>query len=1088
MDLKVWLKSLGLEQYADAFTEHAVDMRILPRLGNDDLKEMGIAAVGHRRLLLDAISALQGEEQGEQEQWSIDEQSGERRQVSILFADLVGYSQLSAELDPEQVHEVLEAFFALADSAVVDYGGTVDKHIGDCVMGIFGAPVARGNDAERAVRAAVTIRDGAPGLSEKIGRDISAHIGVASGEVLAATAGSVRSEYTVTGQSVNLASRLADRAQIGEILISEAVHDAVRDLFAFEKASKFELKGFEDALTAWRVGEASTPARGHAQPFVGRVAEIRQFAAALDSCQATSSGQTIIVRGEPGIGKSRLLDEFCRMALDDGLLALAGMVLDFGGDNGRAAIASLVRGLTDVSLGSGGELGALMAEGGFEVAEQAMAIDLLDIPAPDEVRIVFEAMDSVARAHHTRRMIDRLLGMACQSGTVLLIVEDVHWAGTATLDILSTIAETIAELPVLLVLSTRIVGDPTAKHWAPSGRKLTLDLAPLGRSDATALARKHSGILDALILTCVERAAGNPLFLDQLLQHARAKSEGTVPDTVQSLVQARMDQLPSRDKRALQSASILGQTFTIDALRHLLEEPVYECSLLVQRNLLRHRDEDFIFTHALVRDAAYGSLPHGRRRDLHRKAADWLDGHDPVLSAEHLVLAEDPAAPRACLAAADLLVSRYRYEQALDLIERGLSLAQSSSQRVALELLRGDALLMSGTAQPAQETYAQAFDIATRPRERCRALIGLASARRITDDIDRAIADVDEALSIAQSERLIEEAARGFALRGNLLFPKGDIAGCCHAHEESVRFAREAGSAELEATALGGLGDAEYMRGHLVTACARYGECASMSARYELRRIEASNLPMKAITRFWAGNIREAREIAYDAVKAASRIGHERAQMIAHHAVYFACRQLMLLDEALDNAERSLEIARRLQAPRFEAEGLAFKAQIDADRGNVQTARTAFHEALAIGRTSGMAYMGPIFLGNCAQVATTESEIRNSVAEAEALLAAGSVSHNHLIFRRDIIDVCLRRGEYEDARYHAQALEDYARAEPTAYVDFIIDRARVLASCAEGIGEMQPQLERVAAEAERLGDLHALRGVKDAVEEVTSNT
>ena len=444
-------------------------------------------------------------------------------------------------------------------------------------------------------------------------------------------------------------------------------------------------------------------------------------------------------------------------------------------------------------------------------------------------------------------------------------------------------------------------------------------------------------------------------------------------------------------------------------------------------------------------------------------------------------MAGDAAAPRACLEAAQGLISRYRQEQALLLIDHGLALAQAPADICALHLLRGEALLAAGNAADAGGAYATALAIAAAPRDECHAWLGLASARRLTDDLDRAMEDVEKAITIAEGEGMIEEAARGYSLRGNLRFPRGDIEGCCADHERSLELARVADSAELHATALGGLGDAEYIRGRLGTAHARYSECVTMSAAHDLRRVEAANLPMQAITQFWKGDMRRTRELAVLAIDAATQIGHERAEMVAHHAAYFAYRHLSLLDEAYDHASLALDIARHLKAPRFEAEGLAFQAQIAIDRGAIDEARALLGEALAIGRSSGMGYLGPILLAGRARTATTNAERDDAVAEAEQLLAAGSASHNHLMFRRDAIDVFLACRDWDGVRRHADALEDYASIEPSAFSRFLVARARALAFHGEGSKDVGIELARLAAEAEKLGDLVALVAIAEAV-------
>ena len=229
----------------------------------------------------------------------------------MLFADIAGYTKLADELDAEEVHALLGSFFDLADASVVDHGGTVDKHIGDCVMAVFGAPVAYGNDPERCVRAALDIGSRMPLVAADLGRPIGVHIGIASGEVMASGTGSARHvEYTVTGESVNLASRLKDKAPTGEIFISDSVYRALAERVDCSEVGELAIKGLAKPVRAWRLRAFREPARSGRQAFVGRHRELRQLEAALAQCRDTRRGRAIYIRGEAGIGKTRLLEQF----------------------------------------------------------------------------------------------------------------------------------------------------------------------------------------------------------------------------------------------------------------------------------------------------------------------------------------------------------------------------------------------------------------------------------------------------------------------------------------------------------------------------------------------------------------------------------------------------------------------------------------------------------------------------------------------------------------------------------------------------------------------------------------------------------
>jgi class 3 adenylate cyclase len=392
--------------------------------------------------------------------------AGERRQVTVLFCDLVGYTQLSRQLDPEEVHGLLERFFARVDGIVQSFGGTVDKHMGDCVMAVFGAPVAHGNDPERAARAALAIRDAMPQLSAQVGRTVAVHIGLASGQVVASGTGSeAHRAYTVTGDSVNLASRLTDRAGSGEILISDTVRRLLPPRFVCSAAGALEVKGLSAPVTAWRLsGLDDEPEQGD-RPFVGRRAELAEFDGVLQGCLESGSGQAVHIRGEAGIGKTRLLEEFQRRAMARGFVSHTGLVLDFGTATGQDAIRALVRSLLGLRGGSDAAARQAALERVVD-ADPALAdrrvylSDLLDLPQPTELRALYDAMDNVTRSRGMRETVAALVRNASARSAVLLAIEDVHWADQATLDHLASLADVAADCPAILVMTSRIEGDP----------------------------------------------------------------------------------------------------------------------------------------------------------------------------------------------------------------------------------------------------------------------------------------------------------------------------------------------------------------------------------------------------------------------------------------------------------------------------------------------------------------------------------------------------------------------------------------------------------------------------------------------------
>ncbi|MHA1153130.1 MAG: ATP-binding protein, partial [Alphaproteobacteria bacterium] len=705
---------------------------------------------------------------------------------------------------------------------VEGYGGSIDKHMGDNVMAVFGAPVAHSDDPERALRAALDIHRAMAELTGEFGRDLRAHIGIASGQVVASGTGSdAHREYTVTGSSVNLASRLQDKARAGETLISQAVHRAVTDVVESTPMGEIEVKGIVEPVPVWRLaGLRGDVAAARHGPFVGRRAERRQFSALIEECLETGNGQTILARGEAGIGKTRLVEEFTALARAQGFACHKGLVLDFGVGKGQDAVRALVRSLLGLAGGGNKAARAAAADraveaGWLEAGARVFLNDLLDLPQPLELHALYDAMDNATRNGGKRAAVANLVRGASAAQPILVTVEDVHWADGLTLAQLARIASMVADCPAILVMTSRVEGDPLDQTWRASLRGsplTTMDLQLLRAAEAEELAGGFVETDSTFVRECIARAEGNPLFLEQLLRNAEEGAPNEVPGSIQSLVLARMDRLEPRDKLALQAASVLGQRFASDALSSLLEDTAYDCKALVEHDLARIEGDGYLFAHALIQEGVYSSLLQARKRALHRRAADWFADHDPTLYAEHLDRADDPKAPKAYLEAAESQEERYHFERAQQLIVRGLELAQDGATKFALMKFSGELFLNAGQGQAAVEVFRAAFDSAVNEIQTCQALIGLASGMRLTDELDEALRVLDRAEGPTKSKGLNLELARLHHLRGNLYFPLGNIDGCREEHELALEFAQKADSPEWEAQALGGLGDAEYAR------------------------------------------------------------------------------------------------------------------------------------------------------------------------------------------------------------------------------------------------------------------------------------
>ena len=1050
MDLAQWLAEAGFEQYALAFAENNIDFSVLEDLTDADLKELGVTSLGHRKRLLAAIVARRS-----QERPVAADESKERRQVTILFADLSGFTALSQRLDPEDLHTLVVRYTKLVDEIVVRYGGTVDKHIGDSVMALFGAPVAHDDDSLRAARAALDIHEALANVGDNA-QQLQAHVGIASGEVVASLLSrGAATDYTALGDPVNLAARLVAAAARGETLISNSVYRSLRGRAICESEGETQFKGIQGLVRVWRLLRVSDETVvASRSPFVGRDAELKQVTLNIDTCKDGRTGQVVYVRGEAGIGKSRFVEEARRLAEAKGFSAHRALILDFGVSRGQDSIRTIVRNLLDVPANADVAERTSVSErsvaSGLVAAEQTLVLrDLLDLPHTGEWAVLSDAMDNAARNRAKRALLMALMKDACTRQRVMLIVEDLHWADTDVLGSLAVIASSLAVVPGILLMTSRTEGDQLDGAWRASTRGVpivTIDLGPLRRDEALSLARNLIESSEETAISCIERSDGNPFYLEQLLRHVEDGSKDTFPASIQSLVLAQMDRLSPHDRQALQAASVIGQRFDLPLLRHLANMGEYVCDSLIAHALVLPEYEDFLFAHALIQEGVYASLLHSRRRALHAAAASWFATRDTVLHAQHLDRAEDERAPRAYLDAATTQRAAYHADVALKLVNRGLEIVPDDVERHSFICLRGELQRDLGNVEASIESYRQAVAGAPDGMSLCRAQIGLANSLRFSDGLAEALALLDAAQPTAESHSLLADLASLHHLRGNILFSLGKIEGCREQHNLSLGFARRSALPEAEARALGGLGDATYALARMRTAAELFGQCLELSRQRGLGRIEVAHRPMLGFCRLYLNELRQADNDGVEAVRAATIVGQPRAELLGEMASVLASHELGAYDAMKAPLDRGLSLSRQLGARRFEAIFLDMCARFSLAGDRRAEAVKFRQEALAILREVGMQMNGATILGGLAQTAASDVERDYLLTEAEETLRQGAVGHSHLWFYRDAVETMLIAKDAARAMNYVTALEEFTRDERLPWSDIFIARGRALAS------------------------------------------
>ncbi|MGZ5345084.1 MAG: ATP-binding protein, partial [Actinomycetota bacterium] len=590
-----------------------------------------------------------------------------RKTVTVVFCDVTGSTELGERLDPESLRDVQTRYFDAMRDAIERHGGTVEKYIGDAVMAVFGIPQLHEDDALRATRAAVDMREGLTVLNREFERDrgvtIAVRIGVNTGEVVAGDPTS--GQALVTGDAVNVAPRLEEHAAPGEILLGEATHRLVREAVDAEQVEPVVLKGKVREVPAWRLlgmhDVASSMHRHSGSPMVGRERQLAQLRQAYEAAIEDGGCQLFTLLGSAGVGKSRLVEELIS-GLGDRATVLMGRCLPYG------------EGITYYPV--------------LEAIKQAAGLADFDLPDVVEARVcaILEGDEHQATVC---RHVSQLMGVAeatageetfwairrffeasARERPLVLIFDDVHWGEPTFLDLVEHIADWSRGSPILLLCMARSDLLEVRPAWAGGkSNAATVSLEPLTEEHAWALVTNLLGVTDLpteLAEAIVEKSEGNPLFVEETLamliddglvvrEGDRSRLTGDlsavmVPPSIQALLAARLDRLSPQERAVLEAAAVVGKDFFAGAVRSLVPEDARQrvpsdLMALVRKELIRAErttlpgEDAFRFRHLLIRDSAYGSIAKSQRAELHERVADWLEqvAGEAVIEQEEIV-------------------------------------------------------------------------------------------------------------------------------------------------------------------------------------------------------------------------------------------------------------------------------------------------------------------------------------------------------------------------------------------------------------------------------------------------------------------
>jgi class 3 adenylate cyclase/tetratricopeptide (TPR) repeat protein len=637
----------------------------------------------------------------------------ERKLVSVLFVDLVGFTARADRADPEDVRDALQLYHASAKGRIEQYGGVVEKFIGDAVMAVFGAPVAHGDDAERAVRAGLRVLEGIEELNREHELDLSARAAVNTGDALVSL-DAKDGGALATGDVVNTASRLQSAAPSGGLIVGAETYRATRQAIRYTQLPAVDAKGKTEAVEAWLAVEATpVPAAGRpaARTLVGRAREIELIRSFWNRALQERRPHLITLVGPPGIGKSRLCWELAGLVAADGGRVLRGRCLPYEDQAGYQAFSRLVHEASgilesDPPSVAREKLQQAVAEllPADEVAETHRYLSLLLGLAPD---------DGVAQVLLLFFAARRFIEAAGLAQPTVFVFEDVHWAQSSELALLEYLAKHVRDSPVMLVAAARpelLDAQPT---WGTGlTAQTTILLDPLSPRDAAALAEEivqSAGDVDLARL--VDVAGGNPLFLEELAASIVELGDSEqLPVTIREAIAARIDALPSDARHALLSAAVIGKVFWRGILQSVgkVEDADETLATLEARDFIRRDpssqlsgDQQFVFKHMLIREVAYSIVPRAARRERHaavaRHVEETIAGATESLSnilAYHWREAGEPArAIPYLLAAAETARRGWAKGAVVDLYSRALALAADEELRRDIRLKRGLALV-----------------------------------------------------------------------------------------------------------------------------------------------------------------------------------------------------------------------------------------------------------------------------------------------------------------------------------------------------------------------------------------------------------
>ena len=1007
-DVAKWLEELGLGEYAATFADNAIDEDVLSDLTDVDLEKVGVK-LGHRKRLLKAITLRRTEPAPTETPAEADSlltsstDDAERRQLTVMFCDLVGSTELSQKLDPEDLRELNRAYQDACKAAIERYEGYVARYMGDGVLAYFGYPRAHEDDAERAIFAGLGVVESVVGLNATVGDqqavELGVRVGIATGLVVVGDiiGEGASQERAVVGETPNLAARLQAIAEPNAVVVAPDTHRLTAGHFQFRSLGEKRLKGIAQPVEAWQaLSEGTAESRFEAlhgqrlTPLVGRDEEaalvVRRWQRAKES-----EGQVVLISGEPGIGKSRLCETVRARIAEQRHFRLGYQCSPYHTNSAFHPVISQLEHAAQIRPQSSAaekldRLEALLRESSDALEEDVpLFAALLSIPLAERYSPIDN--DAQEQKEQTLEALVRQLEALSAQRPVLILFEDLHWVDPSTLELLDTLVERVEELPVLMLITCRSEFRP---NWTGQGHVTPLTLKRISKRESRALldaVTETNSLPENVINEIVAKTDGVPLFIEEvtrtLLEAQKLSGESAlenthleVPRTLQDSLVARLDRL-TIGKHVAQAGAAIGREFSEELIESVceLERSELDRALeeLVESGILFRRGSSpgvtYIFKHALLQDASYNSLLLAKRRPLHRRIAETLMAQSPeqaAILAHHWEAAKNfELALHHRLEAAKQAIRLYahweaiaQYRLALDLLDRLPETQQTLRRHVdtVLAVIRVTGITgrVSWQDEQQQREALRHLDKAIRTATGGGNIASLARLEAYKGSFWAEEALLAQAVEHADASGDKEAQAEVASRFSGYLGQRGRYEDSNIHTDRTIEIYGKLGEETLQGLALAGEGRCYSARSGRLGDSLRYAkrvrEMAKSSDDLQLK----AWIAMESEPLMYKGLWEEAVEVAQENLPVAFEIGEWTAVLFASAWSAFACIKLGRLEDArrlLDEALAGVEQRNGYDYPRAYLEMVA--AQLHLTHGETEKALIAARMALEFAEPGG---------------------------------------------------------------------------------------------------------------------------------------